>query len=160
MKMARQTFNLLPASDRSAAVTLLNKLLATSTDLSIQAKHAHWNVSGCAFIAVHELFDRVNEESRDWADTIAERIAALGGMARGTLQAAAGATSLPTMTSGLADQQAYCTAIAKGLARFSADTVAAIDTLEDTDCVTANMLQDIARAADKLMFLVERHVGA
>jgi len=38
---------------------LLNARLADLIDFFTQTKHAHWNVRGPGFIAVHELFDRV-----------------------------------------------------------------------------------------------------
>ena len=36
-------------------------------------KQAHWNVKGPSFIALHELFDKVNEAVEDYVDDIAEQ---------------------------------------------------------------------------------------
>jgi starvation-inducible DNA-binding protein len=79
------TKNDLPAEKRASAVELLNDLLEDLIDLQIQAKQAHWNVKGPNFIALHELFDSVAEEAEEFVDTVAERIAALGGKAEGTI---------------------------------------------------------------------------
>lgn len=77
------TKNDLPAERRDAAIKLLNALLADLIDLQLQAKQAQWNVKGPNFIALHELFDSVAEEAEGFVDTVAERIAALGGASRG-----------------------------------------------------------------------------
>src|SRR5579871_1296252 len=88
------TSNDLPAGTRSRVVKLLNERLADALDLNLQVKHAHWNVKGPNFIALHELFDKIAESIEDQVDTIAERATALGGTARGTLVAVSHSTSL------------------------------------------------------------------
>jgi starvation-inducible DNA-binding protein len=39
--------------------------LADAIDLGTQVKHAHWNVKGTNFIALHELFDKIAESVED-----------------------------------------------------------------------------------------------
>jgi starvation-inducible DNA-binding protein len=68
---------------RAKAVELLNARLADCIDLQTQSKQAHWNVKGPNFIALHELFDGINEEVEDYVDDIAERAVQLGGVAEG-----------------------------------------------------------------------------
>ena len=46
-------------------VELLNARLADCIDLQTQTKQAHWNVKGPTFIALHELFDKINEAVQD-----------------------------------------------------------------------------------------------
>ena len=79
------TRNDLPAGSRTKVVELLNARLADAIDLGTQTKHAHWNVKGANFIALHELFDKLAESVEDQIDTIAERVTALGGRALGTI---------------------------------------------------------------------------
>jgi starvation-inducible DNA-binding protein len=66
---------------RARAVELLNARLADCIDLQTQTKQAHWDVKGPNFIAMHELFDGINEEVVDNVDDIAERAVQLGGVA-------------------------------------------------------------------------------
>jgi len=73
-----------PEQHRQALIALLNARLADSIDLRSQIKWAHWNVKGMHFIQLHELFDSVSTHVDDQSDSIAERIAALGGVANGT----------------------------------------------------------------------------
>src|ERR1700739_3424794 len=90
-----KTKNDLPEAIRAKAVELLNARLADAIDLQTQTKHAHWNVKGPHFIALHELFDKINEEVEDYVDDIAERAVQLGGVAEGTARMVAKRTSLP-----------------------------------------------------------------
>src|SRR5580693_8235038 len=91
-----ETKNSLPQSIRSQSVELLNHNLALVIDLERQAKQAHWNVKGPNFIALHELFDKVAETAEEFTDLLAERATALGGVAEGTIEAAAGHSALPS----------------------------------------------------------------
>ena len=75
-------------------IDLLNQNLADISDLQLQAKQAHWNVKGPAFFSLHELFDKAAEELEGFADEIAERAVALGGVAFGTARIAANCSRL------------------------------------------------------------------
>src|SRR5215510_9486845 len=89
-----KTKNDLAEATRAKVIELLNARLADSIDLQTQTKQAHWNVKGPHFIALHELFDKINEEVEDYVDVIAERIVQLGGVAEGTARMAAKRSSL------------------------------------------------------------------
>src|SRR5436305_11579111 len=65
-------------------VDLLQSELSTYNDLHLTLKHIHWNVVGPNFIGVHEMIDPQVEAVRDFADDVAERIAALGASPQGT----------------------------------------------------------------------------
>ena len=56
------TKNDLPEGKRIEVIGLLNQRLAEAIDLQTQCKQAHWNVKGPSFIALHKLFDDVNDE--------------------------------------------------------------------------------------------------
>ncbi|MET9506374.1 DNA starvation/stationary phase protection protein [Streptomyces sp. NPDC006622] len=76
-----------PGLEREAAGRLIGVLrlrLHALNDLHLTLKHVHWNVVGPHFIAVHEMIDPQVDRVRDMADDVAERIAALGGVAQGT----------------------------------------------------------------------------
>ena len=89
-----KTKNDLPEATRAKVVELLNARLADCIDLQTQTKQAHWNVKGPNFIALHELFDKINEEVEDYVDDIAERAVQLGGVAEGTARLVAERSSL------------------------------------------------------------------
>src|SRR5438045_3010260 len=83
------TENDITQSRRLELNALMNRRLADVVDLQMQMKQAHWNVKGPHFIGLHELFDQVAEEVETYVDMVAERIVQLGGIAEGTVRAAA-----------------------------------------------------------------------
>ena len=68
-----KTNNSLAEAVRTEMVPLLNTRLADAVDLFDQAKHAHWNVKGPQFIALHQLFDTIADHLKGFADLLAER---------------------------------------------------------------------------------------
>src|SRR5207237_2109074 len=64
------TKNDLPETTRRQMIDLCNARLADAIDLQTQTKQAHWNVKGPHFIALHELFDKVNEDVDDLVDLV------------------------------------------------------------------------------------------
>ncbi|TLY69823.1 MAG: DNA starvation/stationary phase protection protein Dps [Gammaproteobacteria bacterium] len=155
------TRNDLPANVRTKVIELLNARLADAIDLGTQTKHAHWNVKGPNFIALHELFDQVAEHLEDHIDTIAERVTALGGTARGTLAAVARATTLRPYPEDISDGTAHVDALSAALAAFGAKVRAGIDEaarLADAD--SADLFTGISRETDKDLWFLEAHLHA
>lgn len=70
----------------SQTIKLLDDRLVALIDLQLTLKHIHWNVVGPNFIGVHEMLDPQVDSVREMTDTIAERIATLGGVPFGTPQ--------------------------------------------------------------------------
>ncbi|MDO4928171.1 MAG: DNA starvation/stationary phase protection protein Dps [Corynebacterium sp.] len=71
-------------NDAKVLVDHLQERLTDYNDLHLILKHAHWNVHGENFIAVHEMLDPQVDLVRGYADELAERIATLGGTPIGT----------------------------------------------------------------------------
>jgi starvation-inducible DNA-binding protein len=152
------TRNDLPSRTRVAVAELLQARLADAVDFHSQAKQAHWTVKGPAFIALHELFDKVAAEADGWADLIAERIEQLGGTAEGTVRVAAKRSTLkeypPAITAGLD----HVNALSSSLAGFGTNVRADIDhAAKLDDAGSADLFTEISRAADKLLWFVESH---
>ena len=155
------TKNDLALDVRTKVATLLNARLADAIDLTLQGKQAHWNVKGPQFIALHELFDKIVEESEDWVDDIAERIVALGGVAEGTVGAVGKRTTLAAYPLELSDGPDHVDALSSALARFGKNVRAAIDEsskLGDAD--TSDLFTGISRAVDKDLWFLEAHLQA
>jgi starvation-inducible DNA-binding protein len=70
--------------DARQVIALLQDRLHALNDLALTLKHVHWNVTGPHFIGVHQMLDPQVAGVRDMVDTVAERIAALGGSPVGT----------------------------------------------------------------------------
>lgn len=155
------TKNTLPESTRVKIVGLLQEHLANSLDMGSQAKQAHWNVKGPDFIALHELFDKIHEEAEEAIDLIAERIVQLGGIAEGTLKAAAKRSHLPEYPLNIASGHDHVNALSTTMASY-ADGIkkasAHADEVKDTD--TADLLTEISRGIEKYLWFVEAHLQA
>ncbi len=149
----------LAADLRAKVVGQLNARLADALDLEAATKQAHWNVKGANFIALHKLFDELHSNVEEYVDTIAERVTALGGVALGTVQAAARASSLAPYPEDIADGVEHLEALAERLADFGAKVRTAIgvtDELGDAD--TADLYTGISREVDKSLWFLEAHL--
>lgn len=156
----RPTRHELPIEKRRRIVTRLNALLASSIDLSLQAKQAHWNTRGPSFIALHELYDKVHDAAEEASDLLAERVAALGGVAEGTLQAVAKGTELAKYPLSLTGEASHLSQVADALARVSADTRKAVDMFDQLgDPASADIATEVVRSADQYLWFVEAHLG-
>lgn len=153
------TRNDLSPAIRGRMIALLNRQLADAIDLGLQLKHAHWNVRGPHFIALHELFDRIATDMSDYADSLAERASQLGGIATGTVQQVAGASRLPAYPAAIAAGNAHLAALTTAFGVFGASARSAIAESGD-DADTADLFTEISRGADKLLWLLEAHLHA
>ena len=152
------TKNDLPAKVRSKVIGILGDRLADATDLMLQTKQAHWNVKGPTFIALHELFDKVNESAEEWVDLIAERIIQLGGTAEGTVQATAKRTSMKPYPLEITSGHDHVEALSNALASFGKKVRSAIDkTGKAGDADAADIFTEISRDVDKYLWFVEAH---
>lgn len=156
-----KTKNDLPEATRVKAVELLNARLADCIDLQTQAKHAHWNVKGPTFIALHELFDKINEAVEDYVDDIAERAVQLGGVAEGTARAVAKRSSLVEYPAKAVDGRGHVEALSSALAAFGTAARKAIDQANELgDLDTADLFTEVSRGIDKWLWFVEAHLQA
>lgn len=149
----------LSAVTRRRAGDLLAARLADAIDVRSQVKHAHWNVRGPSFIALHELFDKLAAELDEHADMIAERLIQLGGAAHGTVRSSAARSSLREYPHSAAGDLAHADAVSAALAAFAQACRAAIDAADRAgDAVTADLFTEVTRAVDKLVWLVFAHL--
>jgi starvation-inducible DNA-binding protein len=137
---------------------LLNQTLATTLDLKLQAKQAHWNVKGENFIALHELFDRVATEVEAFSDLQAERAVQLGATAGGLTSDIQKLSILPSFPTGSQDGAKYVKALTGALRKTADQARHGIDlATEQGDAVTADMYTQVASGLDKLRWFVEAH---
>jgi starvation-inducible DNA-binding protein len=154
-----KTKNDLPEGTRVKMIELLNARLADCIDLQTQSKQAHWNVKGPHFIALHELFDKINEEVEDYVDEIAERAVQLGGVAEGTARMAARRSSLSEYPANAVDGRSHVEALSSALAAFGKSARQAIDQCDELDDLdTADLFTEVSRGIDKWLWFVEAHL--
>lgn len=152
------SLNDLPEAARLRVIPLLNQQLADAIDLGLQAKHAHWNVKGSQFAALHALFDDAAEILEELADELAERAVELGGIAAGTLQKVAATSRLPAYDGALLAGMDHVRALGGALAHFARSTRAAIDNAATAgDATTADVFTEVSREVDKLLWKLAAH---
>jgi len=147
------------ADIRERVIDLLNSRLADSIDLKMQAKHAHWNVKGKEFFSLHQLFDTIARHCDEQADLIAERVTALGGIAKGTVEFVLRNSGIPDYDSNATLGEQHIRALTKGLAILAADLRADIDRTEAMgDRASADLLTEAVRLVDKDLWFLEAHL--
>lgn len=155
-----KTSNDIPENIREQVVALLNARLADSVDLMHQAKQAHWNVKGPAFIALHKLFDEIVDEAEEYMDLLAERVVQLGGVAEGTVRIAARNSTLAEYPLSLVAERDHVEALSAALATYAGAIRRAIDQCDELgDKGTADIFTEISRGSDKYLWFVEAHLG-
>jgi len=152
------TKNDLPEAGRLEVIALLNQRLADGIDLQAQCKQAHWNVKGPTFIALHKLFDEINEDVAAYVDLIAERIVQLGGIAEGTVGVVEGRSTLLDYPLTLSTGAEHVAALSDALAGFGRTVRLGIEEMNELeDAGSADILTEISRGVDKWLWFVEAH---
>lgn len=144
----------------NSITALLNQLLANTIAFRMSAKEAHWNVRGKNFSALHGLFDQVSAEADAYADLLAERAGQLDAQAQGTLQFVSHHSSLPAYPASIVSGQDHLVALSGAMTLLADMHRQAVNTATDAgDMVTADILTEITRGFDKLLWLVKSHLN-
>jgi starvation-inducible DNA-binding protein len=153
-----KTSNDLSSNAKTIAIGLLNARLADSIDLALLAKHAHWNIKGPRFIALHEMIDTLRAEIDGHVDTMAERIVQLGGTALGTIQIVSIASTLVPYPIDISKEDDHLAALIERYAKVANAMRKAIGDADDAgDADTADIFTAFSRALDKALWFLEAH---
>jgi starvation-inducible DNA-binding protein len=145
---------------RKQIVSELLVTLATTVDLYTQTKQAHWNVKGPHFMQLHELFDETASKVNDFADMVAERITALGGLAYGTSRYCAEISLLPEYPLEETHGTKHLEALVERYGAYAAHVRSQIDSAANLgDAGTADLYTEISRDIDKSLWFLEAHLA-
>lgn len=156
--MSEFTIPGLSEKDGRQIADLLQKQLSTYNDLHLTLKHVHWNVVGPNFIGVHEMIDPQVELVRGFADDVAERIAALGASPQGTPGAILKDRVWDDYSVGRDTVQAHLAALDLVYDGVISDIRKAIQTLDDLDLVSQDLLIGQAGQLEKFQWFVRAHL--
>ncbi|KRE15605.1 DNA starvation/stationary phase protection protein [Bosea sp. Root483D1] len=152
--------NDLKSNTKTTMIELLNARLADGIDLALVTKQAHWNLKGPGFIAIHEMLDGFRTELDTHVDTVAERVAQLGGIALGTVQIVAGATKLKAYPTDIVSVKDHLAELIERYAEAAKSVRAAIDSADEAgDADTADIFTGYSRALDKALWFLESNVA-
>jgi starvation-inducible DNA-binding protein len=135
----------------------LNRDLATLTDLGTAYKQAHWNLLGPNFADLHRLFDELSDDTRAYLDLVAERAVALGGIARGTLEAAVEGSALDSFPIEERDERRLLLELSRRVERTVEELRVAM-TASAEEPVTQDLYIEIARGIEKHRWMLLAHL--
>lgn len=158
MATIRYTVPGLGNSDAGQIVEMLQNRLHALNDLQLTLKHAHWNVIGPHFIAVHEMLDPQVDSVRGFVDDVAERIATLGGSPDGTPGSLVRERTWDDYSIGRDDAIAHLGALDLVYSGVIADHRTQIEKLETLDPVTQDMLISQAGELEQFQWFLRAHL--
>jgi starvation-inducible DNA-binding protein len=147
-------------TDEARRVTgaVLQEALVDLIDLHLSAKQAHWNLTGRNFRSIHLQLDEVVDLARKHADTVAERAVAIGVNPDGRSRTIADNTKLHAFESGFLPDDKVVAAVTDMLAEMGKRFRDRVETTDDTDLVSQDILIAAAQDLDEQhwMFAVQR----
>jgi starvation-inducible DNA-binding protein len=139
-------------------IAILDDRLVALLDLQLTLKHVHWNVVGPNFIGVHEMLDPQVDAVREMTDTIAERIATLGGVPVGTPKAIAERRRWEDYSLGKGLVAEHLVALDKVYNGVNGDHREAMETLAELDPVSEDMLTGQLAELEQFQWFVRAHI--
>jgi len=139
-----------PGNEQAAA---LDGALADLLDLSLIAKHAHWNVVGPRFSALHALLDDLSRLAGESADRVAERAATLGHPPDGRAATITTLSSLPSVDAAALHNGVVITAFGAILDAVADRIHGALEAF-DKDCVTLDLFTGILARVERFAWML------
>lgn len=135
----------------------LSPVVRDLVSLAVNGKQAHWHVRGHNFIGVHEFLDEVVAHAQDSADTVAERIVALGLPVDARLGTVAEKTSTPALSAGFQKSDVTVREVVAQIDATTKTVLEAVDGLDDIDPVSQDIVIAVAQQLDKDRWFLYSH---
>lgn len=144
--------------DTNRIGTDLQDTLVELTDLALQAKQAHWNVTGRHFMPLHEQLDTLTAELRAGSDEVAERSVTIGYAPDGRSSTVAKESPLAEMPGGSLTDSGVVDLVVQALDTVVERLRARVGRLDSLDPVSQDVLIDVLRGLEKQrwMFSAQR----
>ena len=143
-----------PAADQTRS---LQDTVVELIDLSLQAKQAHWNVVGPMFRPLHELLDEFTAQYRDWYDTVAERLTAIGFAPDGRSATVSASTPFAQLPEGQLTDIAVLGLFDERVTMIASRVHDRLAILGDDDLVSQDVLIEILRGLEKQRWMLRAH---
>lgn len=152
-----------PGLDEAASekvIAILQNRLSQEQEAALVLKHAHWNVTGPNFIAVHEMIDPQVDAVLAQADETAERIATLGGSPDGRADAIVRNRNWNEFDlTGKQSTEDFLNALIEYYDVMIADDRKAIAELDELDVISSNIVQDHVQELEKFQWFMRSHLA-
>ena len=144
---------------REAIAEGLSRVLADTYMLYLKTHAYHWNVTGPLFSSLHTLFETQYNELHGAADTIAERIRAIGHFAPASYATFTRLTSIPEENDAIPPALTMVRNLTLGHEALGRTLRAAFKTAEaGGDQVTMDLLIGRMDASDKTAWMLRSHL--
>lgn len=141
-------------------ITILQNRLSNEQEAALVLKHAHWNLVGPNFIAVHEMLDPEVDSVLNQADETAERISQLGGSPMGRADDVVANRSWDKFElTGRKSVEEYLKALIAYYEQFIAADREAIKQLDELDVISSNIVQDHVQDLEKFLWFMRAHLA-
>ncbi|WP_255947118.1 Dps family protein [Streptomyces odontomachi] len=145
----------LPDDDRKATGDALQGALVDLLDLSLVGKQAHWNIVGPRFRTIHFQLDDVVDTARTYADTVAERAAAIGVPPDGRARTVADTTRTTGVKEGWVKDSDVVGVIAQALRDIISRMRERIDLTDKSDLVTQDLFIGLTAQLEKHLWMFQ-----
>lgn len=156
--MSNYTVPGITETDSKKLIDELQARLTDFNDLHLVLKHAHWNVTGPNFIAVHEMIDPQVDLVRGFADEVAERVSTLGGSPVGTPSGHIADRTPLTYEVNRGSTQAHLSELNKVYSRIIEGVRESRAIAGDLDAITEDIFIAQAAELEKFQWFVRAHL--
>ena len=149
-----------PEGGEESVRKVVGALQRTLTDLQalqLQTKQAHWNVVGTLFYPLHELLQDHYEAIAKHADSVAERLLAVGVSSDGRASTIVRGSTLPEIPGGYLDDAQVIRWFIYAYKGVGEALQQSIKDTEDADPTTSNLLQEVKHDIDKYQWQMRAH---
>jgi starvation-inducible DNA-binding protein len=136
----------------------LRPLLADLIVLSLQAKQAHWNVTGPLFMPVHEQLDKIVDDLRTWSDEVAERVVTAGVPAAGQVADLARESKLDPLPDGSLTDARVIALMVERVGRVAARGRNAANRLGEIDIISQDIVIEIVKGLEKHQWMLREQL--
>lgn len=140
---------------REVVAATLQESLVDLVALSLQGKQAHWHVTGRHFVPVHEELDALVDDTRAWADLVAERAVTLGVPIDGRPEAVARTASVEDFPEGFVEDDKVVAVVAGQVEAVVGRMRAKMGELGEQDLVTQDLVVEILRGLEKHLWMLQ-----
>ena len=139
--------------DLEPTILHLRDTLVETIDLTLQAKQAHWNVTGPRFRAMHLQLDDVVRHLREYSDTVAERIVTLGEPATGLAGQVAQQSKVDPFPTAFVPDEELVELLIERLSGYCARLRGRISATEGRDPVTVDLFTRMLATFEEQMWM-------
>lgn len=143
----------------SGVAQFLAPVVTDLTALAVDGKQAHWHVRGANFQAIHLLLDDVVNRVREYADTAAERVVALGLPIDARVQTVGARATTPALTPGFQQTEVVISEVIAAIDATLVTVRTAVTELAELDPVSQDVAIEIARGLDKDRWFLFAHLA-